>query len=151
MVGGSADTLQLCTLPLELLPLLCTASAMISYSVLYFLFFCVIVTVSLVFVSPYKQQYQKYNKPDFIMFLSLGIVIDAYLFHFTYIYLEHPYSHIAYIVSLIFSLSPLVYFTVRVCLSMKRVLVQKLSIGHHASCSGQREDYEDLNSITSAN
>ena len=113
--------------------------------------FCVIVTVSLVFVSPYKQQYQRYNKLDFIMVLSLGIVIDAFLFHFTYIYLKHPYSYIGYIVFLIFSLSPLMYFTVRLCLSMKRVLVQKLSIGHHASCSGQREDYEDLNSIILAN
>ena len=113
--------------------------------------FCVIVTVSLVFVSPYKQQYQKYNKVDFVMVLSLGIVINAYLFHFT-TYLKHPYSYIAYIVFLIFSLSPLVYFTVRLSLSMKRVLVQKLSIcWHHVSSTGLREDYEDLNSITLAN
>ena len=115
--------------------------------------FCVIVTVSLVFVSPYKQQYQKYTKVDFVMILSLGIVIYAYLFHFTNAYLKHPYpySYIGYIVALIFSLSPLIYFTVRLCLTMKRVLVQKLSICHHVSCNGQQEDYEDLNSITLAN
>ena len=113
--------------------------------------FCVIVTVTLAFVSPYKQPYQKYNKLDFVMILSLGIVIDAYLFHNTDIYLNHPYSYIGHIFFFIFSLSPLVYFTVRLCLSMKRVLVQKLSNWHHVSSTGQREDYEDLNSITLAN
>ena len=113
--------------------------------------FCVVVTVTLVFVSPYKQPYQKYNKVDFVMILSLGIAIDAYLFNFTDTFLEHPYSYIGNIAFLIFSLSPLVYFTVRLCLSLKHVLVQKLSNWHHDSSTGQREDYEDLNSITLAN
>ena len=113
--------------------------------------FCVIVTVTLVFVSPYKQPYQKYNKLDFVMILSLGIVIDAYLLHNTDTFLKHPYSYISNIVFLIFSLSPLVYFTVRLCLLMKRTLVQKLSNWHHESSSGPREDYEDLSSITLAN
>ena len=114
-----------------------------------FPFFCVIVTVTLVFVSPYKQPYQKYNRVDFVMILSLGIAIDAYLFNFTNAYLEHPYSYIGRIVFFIFSLSPLVYFTVRLCLSMKRVLVQKFSNWHRVHCNGQQDDYEDLNSINS--
>ena len=105
--------------------------------------FCVIVTLSLVFVSPYKQLYQKYNKLDFVMILSLGIVINAYFFPLYWCLPKAPLLSYWLHCFLIFSLSPLVYFTVRLCLSMKCVLVQKLSISHHVSSNRLEEDYKN--------
>ena len=147
MVGGSADTLQLCTLPLELLltsytvPLLTLLSLFFSHT---------FVAVAVVFVSTYKKQYEKFHKLDVAMILSLVFIFGGFLVNATD---ERPYAFsicIGFIFSILFSLPPLVYFTIKFCLSIKHVLVQKLSAGHCMSCPPsrrQRGDYEDLSNI----
>ena len=87
------------------------------------------------------------------MILSLVFIFGEFLFDNTFD--QKPFSIcIGCIFSILFSLPPLVYFTIKFCLSIKRVLVQKLSAGHCMSCPPsrrQRGDYEDLSNIISAN
>ena len=113
-----------------------------------FIFLCIMVTVAIVYVWPYKQPYEKYNKLDVAMISSLGFIAGGLLFSFTAIDNTHTtagYLHFGYMLSFLFSLAPLVYFTVKLCRSVKRVLVQKLSAWRRR----QQGDYEDLSNITS--
>ena len=84
------------------------------------------------------------------MISSLGFIAGGFLFSFTAIDDTHTaagYQHFGYMLSFLFSLAPLVYFTVKLCLSVKRVLVQKLLAWRRR----QQGDYEDLSKITSVN
>ena len=112
----------------------------------FFIFLCVLVTVAIVFVSPYKKQYEKFHKLDVAMILSL-VLFGGFLFNASAIG-ERQFPIIGCIFSIFFSLTPLLYFTIKFCLSIKRALVQKLSTGHCVSCPPsrrQRGDYEELN------
>ena len=117
---------------------------------LVFILLCTIVTVAIVYVWPYKQPYEKYNKLDMAMISSLGFIVGGLLFSITTIDNTHTaagYLHFGYMLSFLFSLAPLVYFTVKLCRSVKRVLVRKLSAWRRR----QQGDYEDLSNITSVN
>ena len=117
---------------------------------LVFILLCTIVAVAIVYVWPYKQPYEKYNKLDMAMISSLGFIAGGLLFSITTIDNTHTaagYQHFGYMLSFLFSLAPLVYFTVRFCQSVKRVFVQNLSAWRRR----QQGDYEDLSDITSVN
>ena len=114
-----------------------------------FIFLCVLVTVAVVFLSPYKKQYEKYHKLDVAMILFLVFIFCGFLYTDS---ITYERICIGCIFSILFSLPPLVYFTIKFCLSIKHVLVQKLSAGHCMSCPPsrrQRGDYEDLSNIIS--
>ena len=119
----------------------------------FFIFLCVLVTAAIFFVSPYKEQYEKFHKLDVAMILSLVVIFGGFLFNASAID-ERQFPIIGCIFSILFSFVPLVYFTIKFCLSIKRVLVQKMSAGHCMSCPPsrrQRGDYEDLNNIITVN
>ena len=111
---------------------------------------CSIVTVGIVFVWPYKPQYQKYTKVDVIMTLSLGVIAGGFLFNNSTTAKNQVPASVILMFAYIFCLIPLVYFTTKACLSIKCFLVQKLSIFHcvsHCSSSRQRRGYENLSNI----
>ena len=113
---------------------------------------CVLVTVAVVFVSPYKKQYEKYHKLDVAMISSLVFILGGFLFNDRCTD-QIPFS-ICFVClfSIVFSLTPLVYFIIKLCLSIEHVLVQKLSAGHCVSCPPSRRlrgGYEDLSNIVS--
>ena len=111
----------------------------------FFIFLCVLVTAAIVFVSPYKKQYEKFHKLDVAMIFSLVVLFGGFLFNASAID-ERQFPIIGSIFSILFSLTPLLYFTIKFCLSIKRVLVQKMSAGNCVSCPRrQRRAYEDLN------
>ena len=116
-----------------------------SYS-LAFIVICGIVIITIVFVSPYKQPYKRYNKLDVAMISSFGGMFIGLLFIIDTSYFST--TSVGYTFSILFSLTPLVYFTIKFCLSLKRVLVQKLSTWYSDSGRG---DYENLSSIISVN
>ena len=93
---------------------------------------CVLVIIAVVFVSPYKKQYEKYHKLDVAMSLSLVFILGGFLF--SSIATDHRPFCYGCLFSVVFSLAPLVYFIIKFCLSIKHVVVQKLSAGHCVSC-----------------
>ena len=106
---------------------------------------CATVITIIVFVSPYKQPYERYNKLDVAMILPLIGMLIGFLF---IINKGHDTIHVGYTFCYLFSLTPLVYFTIKFCLSIKRVVVQNLS----TCCSdSDRGDYENLSNIVSVN
>ena len=120
----------------------------------FFIFLCVLVIVAIVFVSPYKNQYEKFHKQDVAMILSLVAIFGGFLFNAAAVNKRQFPVNIGSIFSVLLSLTPLVYFTIKFSLSIKRVLVQKMSSGHCMSCPPsrrQRGDYEDLNNIITVN
>ena len=115
-----------------------------------FMFLCAIVTVAIVFVSPYKDPYKKYNKLDIAMILSLGSVFGAFLFIVTVSDKSRDSNPLGYIFSCLFSFAPLLYFSAKFCLSVRCFFVYKLSAWQCMSCPPsrrQRGDYEDLSNI----
>ena len=116
-----------------------------------FMFLCAIVTVIIVFVSPYKEPYKKYNKLDIAMILSSGGVVGAFLFIVTVSYKSRGSNPIGYIFSYLFSFVPLLYFSVKFCLSVRHVCVHKLSTWSCNPSRRQGGNYEDLSSINSVN
>ena len=120
---------------------------------IYFIFLCFLVTAAVVFVSPYKQQYEKYNKLDVAMISSLVAIFGGFLLIITAIDAKQSSPHVGYIFCFIFGLVPLVYITVKFCLFVKRFFVQKLSTGNCISGvfgrQRQRGDYDNLSNITS--
>ena len=112
---------------------------------------CSTVTVGIVFVWPYKPQYQKYTKVDIAMTLSLGVIAGGFLFNNSATYKNQVPACVTLTFAYIFCLIPLVYFTTKSCQSIKCFLVQKLSTFHCVCChSGrrQRESYKNLSNIT---
>ena len=95
----------------------------------YFIFLCVLVIAAVVFVSPYKQQYEKYNKLDVAMILSLVAIFGGFILTTTDIDPKQLPPQVGYTFCYLFALVPLVYITVKFCLFVKRVFVQKLSTG----------------------
>ena len=107
---------------------------------------CVLVAVLILYVSPYKQAYNKYNKLDVAVILCLGVIFGGYVFDFKRV----VSSRTGYTFSYLFSLIFLVYFMIKSCLFVKHLLVQKLSECHCAFRNPRerhRGDYENLNSI----
>ena len=92
-----------------------------------FMFLCAIVVVLIVFVSPYKEPYKKYNKLDIAMILSLGGVLSAFLFIVTVSYKSRGSNPLGCIFCYLFSFVLLLYFSVKFCLSVRHVCVHKLS------------------------
>ena len=116
-----------------------------------FMFLCAIVIVAIVFVSPYKEPYKKYNKLDIAMILSSGGMFGAFLFIVTVSYKIHSSNPIGYLFSYLFSLVPLLYFSVKFCLSVRHVCVHKLSTWSCPPSRRQGGNYEDLSSVNSVN
>ena len=108
-----------------------------------FVVLCATVIAIIVFVSPYKQPYERYNKLDVAMILPLAVILVGFLFITEK---GHVSTHVSYIFCYVFSLTPLVYFTIKVCMSIKHVLVQKLS-----TSDSDRGDYENLSYTISVN
>ena len=106
------------------------------------------VIITIVFVSPYKQPYEKYNKLDIAMILPLGVMAAGCLFITDR---RHVSKSLSYTFCFLFSLTPLAYFTIKSFLSIKHLLVRKLSSQYDDSGTRQREDYENLSNITVAN
>ena len=120
----------------------------------FFIFLCVLVTAAIVFVSPYKNQYEKFHKLDVAMMLSLVAIFGGFLFNAGAVNKRQFPVNIGSIFSVLLSFTPLVYFTIKFSLSIKRVLVQKMSSGHCMSCPPsrrQRGDYDDLSNIITVN
>ena len=116
----------------------------------FFIFLCVLVTLAIVFVSPYKTQHEKFHKLDVAMILSLVALFSGFLFNASAVNKRQYPINIGSIFSVLLSFVPLVYFTIKISLSIKRVLVQKMSAWHCMSCPPSRRqsgDYENLNSI----
>ena len=111
-----------------------------------FIVLCGTVITTIVFVSPYKQPYKRYNKLDVTMMSSFGAVFVGFLFIIDTSYIST--TSVGYTFCILFSLTPLVYFTIKFCLSIKHVLVQKLSTWYSDSGRG---DYENLSNIISVN
>ena len=103
-----------------------------------------IVILTIVFVSPYKQQYERYNKVDIAMILLLGGLPTGLSFVTFVSDKKDILIHIGYTLSVLISLTPLMYFTIKSCLFIKHVLVQKLSTWY-SNCG--RGDYENLISV----
>ena len=116
-----------------------------------FMFLCAIVVVVIVFVSPYKEPYKKYNKLDIVMILSLGGVFGAFVFIASVSHKSHNSNSIGYLLSCLFSFVPLLYFSVKFCLSVKRIFVHKLSSWSCPPSRRQGGNYEDLSTINSVN
>ena len=104
-------------------------------------FICATVIFTIVFLSPYKQTYERYNKLDVAMILPLGVIAAGCLFITDN---KHVSKSVGYILCILFSLTPLVYFTIKFFLSIKHV-VQKLSAQYGTR---QRGDYENLSAIS---
>ena len=116
----------------------------------YFIFLCVLVIAAVVFVSPYKQQYEKYNKLDVAMILSLVVIFGECILTTTAIDPKQPPPQVGYTFFSLFALVPLVYISVKFCLFVKSVFIQKLSTRNcvfSAFGRRQREDYENLSNI----
>ena len=95
----------------------------------------------IVIIQPYKKPYEFYNKLDVVMMLcptvfALGIVVGVLAANVTQIV-----SNAGYYFSGVFSLTPLLYFTVKFLQLVKRVLVQYFSSWHRLSSD---PGYEDL-------
>ena len=108
------------------------------FSLAYIVIFTTVI-ITIVFVSPYKQPYKRYNKLDVAMISSFGAILVGYLFIFDSSYVSITW--VGYTFCILFSLTPLVYFTIKSCLSIKDFLVQRW---YSDSC---REDYENLINI----
>ena len=113
-----------------------------------FILLCLILAVMIVIIQPYKKPYEFYNKLDVVMMLcptvfALGIVAGVLAADVTQIV-----SNTGYYFSGVFSLTPLLYFTVKFLQLVKRVLVQYLpSLRHRLSSdpgTDRQGDYEDL-------
>ena len=102
------------------------------------------VIITIVFVSPYKQPYKRYNKLDVAMILPLGVIFAGLFFITSVTDKKHVSIFVGYTISILFSLTPLVYFTIKFCLFIKHVLVPKLSTWY-SDCG--RGDYENLISV----
>ena len=112
-----------------------------------FTILCVLVAVLILYVSPYKQLFNEYNKLDVAMLLCLGVIFGGYVFGFAVTDKRVVTDHTGYAFSILFSLIPLVYFMIKFCLFVKHVLVQKLSACHCVFSNPKRGDYESLTSI----
>ena len=113
---------------------------------LFIVVICATVIFTIVFLSPYKQPYERYNKLDVAMILPLGVIATGCLFITNrYMYVS---KSVGYTLCILFSLTPLVYFTIKFFLSIKHLLVQKLSAQYGTR---QRGDYENLRNTISAN
>ena len=108
------------------------------FSLAYIVIFATVI-ITIVFVSPYKQPYKRYNKLDVAMISSFGAILVGYLFIFDSSYISTIF--VGYTFCVLFSLAPLLYFTIKSCLFIKDFLVQRWY-----SDSG-REDYENLINI----
>ena len=115
------------------------------FSLAYIVIFATVI-ITIVFVSPYKQPYKRYNKLDVAILFSFGAILVGYVFIFDSSYVST--TSVGYTFYILFSITPLVYFTIKFCLFIKHVLVQKLSTWY--SDSG-RVDYENLSNIISVN
>ena len=116
----------------------------------YFIFLCVLVTVAVVFMSPYKQKYETYNQLDVAMILCLEVICGGFILIVTAIDPKQPPPQVGYTLCFLFALVPLVYISVKFCLFVKSVFVQKLSTRNCVSSAfgrRQREDYENLSNI----
>ena len=115
---------------------------------LHFMFFCAIVILLIVFISPYKEPYKKYDKLDIAMILSSGGTFGAILFILTVSYKDQDSNLIGYLFSYLFSIVPFLYFSVKFCLSVRHVFVRKFFTWSCNPSRSQRGNYEDLsNSI----
>ena len=103
-----------------------------------------IVIITIVFVSPYKQPYERYSKLDIVMIFSFGAISPGMFFATSLTDNKHVLFHVVYTLSALLSLTPLVYFTIKFCRSIKHVFVQKLSTWYSDS---DRGDYENLISV----
>ena len=103
-----------------------------------------IVIITIVFVSPYKQPYKRYNKLDVAMLFCLGAIPTGMFFTTTPTDKKNVLIYVGYTLSVLLSLTPLVYFTIKFCLFIKHVLVQKLSTWYSDSGRG---DYRNLISV----
>ena len=95
-------------------------------------------------MSPYKQKYETYNQLDVAMIVSLVVIFGGFILTTTAIDPKHPPPQVGYTFCFLFALVPLVYFTVKFCLFVKSVFVQKLSTRNCVSSAfgrRQREDY----------
>ena len=79
-----------------------------------FIVICATVITIIVFVSPYKQPYERYNKLDVAMILPLGVIFLGFLFIINESYIS---TRVGYTFCILSSLIPLVYFTIKFCLS----------------------------------
>ena len=111
-----------------------------------FIVICATVITTIVFVSPYKQPYKRYNKLDVAMIFSFVVMLVGFDFVFDKNHIST--TSVGYTFCILSSLTPLVYFTIKFCLSIKHVLVQKLSTWYSDSGRG---DYENLSNIISVN
>ena len=110
---------------------------------LVYIVICATVITAIVFVSPYKQPYEGYKKLDVAMTFSIGAILIGLLFVIDSSYVST--TCVGYTFCVLFSLTPLVYFTIKSCLLIKDILVQRWY-----SDSG-RGDYENLINIITVN
>ena len=99
------------------------------------------VAITIAIVWPYKASFDFYNRMDTVLMLllalfTIGFVTDAIDFD------KRQVGHNSgYIMSGVFSLTPLVYFTVKICVLAKRTLLQVL---RNSPRMKRRHGYENL-------
>ena len=102
------------------------------------------VTITIVFVRPYKASFDFYNKMDAVLMLIsvvfAGGIITVYV---DFNKVVNPV--IGYYISGVLSFTPLVYFTIKFCVLVKRTLLQVL---RNTPRMERRHGYEDLTTST---
>ena len=99
------------------------------------------IVITIVIVRPYKASFDFYNKMDAVFMLLLAL----YTIGFVTIDIEFDKRKVAprigNFVSGVFSLTPLVYFTVKFCVLVKRTLLQ---VKHNSPRMKRRHGYENF-------
>ena len=99
------------------------------------------VAITIVIVWPYKVSFDFYNRMDTVLMLllalfTIGFVTEAIEFDKRQV--DHNFG---YKISGVFSLTPLVYFTIKFCVLAKRTLLQVL---RNSPRMKRRQGYENL-------
>ena len=106
-----------------------------------FIAFLIGVTITIVIVRPYKASFDFYNKMDAVLMLLLALCIIGFVTEAIQFDKRQVVYNFGYSISGLFSLTPLVYFTVKCCVLAKRTLLQML---RNLPRMKRRHGYEDL-------
>ena len=97
--------------------------------------------ITIVIVRPYKASFDFYNKMDAVLMLLLALYTIGFVTTDIEFYKRKVAPMIGNFVSGVFSLTPVVYFTVKFCVLVKRTLPQVM---RNSPRMKRRQGYENL-------
>ena len=106
-----------------------------------FIAFSISVSITIVVVRPYKAPFDFYNKMDAVLMLLLAVLTLGFVTEVIEFDEKQVGLNFGYIISGVFSLTPLVYFTVKFYMLVKRTLLQVLP---NSPRMERRHGYENL-------